>query len=495
MLWNDLREYLDKLDELGMLTKIQGADWDEEIGAISELMIERGGPALVFDNIPGYPEGFRVTANIAQKPQFEALALGLDHEQPLARIAEEWERVIGACELVPPHEVPDGPVFENVLTGDDIDLFKFPTPKWHDKDQGRYIGTGSCVIQRDPDSGWVNVGCYRVVVHDKNTCGIFMNSNNHGAQIREMYWKRGEKCPVVVSVGQEPILQLMSGGGVYHAGYGQSEFDVAGYLHKEPYPVIKGPVTGLPIPATAEIVIEGFIPSPQERMEPEGPFGEWTGYYGHGRRPETVIEVAAIYHRDDPIISGEPPVRHIRAYKQLRGTDGRTKARLEKSGIQGIRGVSVVARPGFYAVSLKQMYEGHVEDVMRVLEPGGDARTGNRTWVLVDEDIDPANTPEVLWAIATRLIPEHGVTVIPGTSMDQLDPRIPPGMESDPSAEGRRKYSAHNLVINACRPYAWIDQFPKVNINSRELRESVEAKWSWLFEGLPPVGSDRTYAN
>lgn len=79
MLWNDLREYLDKLDELGMLTTVRDAHWDEEIGVISELMIERGGPALVFDNIPGYPQGFRVTTNLCLTPVHMALALGLDY--------------------------------------------------------------------------------------------------------------------------------------------------------------------------------------------------------------------------------------------------------------------------------------------------------------------------------------------------------------------------------------------------------------------------------
>ena len=146
MLWNDLREYLDKLDQLGMLETVHDAHWDEEIGVITEMMTERGGPALLFDRIPGYPEGFRIAANVCPTPRRIALALGLDHEQSLVEMADEWRRVIEAREPVPPREVADGPILENVLTGDEVDLVRFPAPKWHDQDLDRYLGTGVCVF-------------------------------------------------------------------------------------------------------------------------------------------------------------------------------------------------------------------------------------------------------------------------------------------------------------------------------------------------------------
>ncbi len=481
MLWNDLRDYLKKLDQLGMLERVRGAHWDLEIGVITELMVERGGPALLFDEVPDYPKSFGLAANLCTRPERTALALGLNHERPLVEMAEEWNRVIGEIQPIPMCEVYSGPVFDNTLKGGDVDLFHFPTPRWHDKDIDRYIGTGLCVIQRDPDTGFVNSGSYRVCIADKNTCGLFMEPNRHGDFIRRKHWSRGEKCPVVVSVGQEPILTLLSGGSVYHCPNGVSEFEVAGYLHKSPYPVVKGPITGLPIPATAEIAIEGFIPSPEEKLLPEGPFGEWTGYYGHGRRLETVIEVAAIHYREGCIIFGSPPIRHIRAYKELTNIDFRVRRRLEQAGIQGVQEVVTVVAPGFRVVKVKQMYAGHVEDVIRQLEPGGDQHSGNHIWVLVDEDIDLLYTEEVLWAIASRCIPESGVTIVPGTAVWQLDPRIPPGQASDPSMKGREKYNAHNLVINACRPYEWKDKFPEVNMNSRELRRDIEKKWKTLF--------------
>ncbi len=489
MQWYDLREFMDKLEEIGDLKKVSGADWDLEIGTLTELMVERGGPSLLFDDIPGYPKGFRVACNINRTPWHAGLTLGLDYKAPVQQAVQEWQRTIAGFEPVPPQEVPSGPIFENTFKGDDIDLFKFPTPRWHELDQDRYIGTGVCVIQKDPDTGYVNSGTYRVAVHDKNTCGIFMEPDNDGDTIRRKYWARGEKCPVVVTFGQEPMLTMFSGGQMYFAPYGTSEFDVVGYVQKNPVQVVKGPVTGLPIPATAEIAIEGYIPAPDERAHPEGPFGEWTGYYGHIRRPETVIEVEALYHRDDPIIFGSPPVLPIRNYKELRDVGGvGAGARLKKLDIPGIKGIFKLASPFFWVVALKQQYEGHVEDLIRALEPGGEQYSGHHFWVVVDDDIDITNKSEVLWAIASRCRPEDGVTIVHGTAIEQLDPRIPPGEESAPSKEGRKgRYEAGNLILNACRPFKWFDQFPPVNRNSDELRAKIEEKWKPLFEGVPEL--------
>lgn len=481
MLWRDLREYLHKLDELGELRKIVGASWEEEIGGITELMNERGGPALLFDEIPDYPKGYRVASNLCDSARRIAIAFGLDHDSSLYEMVEEWNQLTRACRPIAPEEVSSGPVFENALTDSQVDLFKFPTPKWHEQDGGRYIGTGVCVIQKDPDTGFVNSGSYRVVIHDEKTCGIFMEHGRHGDNIRRKHWMRGEKCPVVVSVGQDPILTEISGSTLYRCGDGVSELAIAGYFQKSPYPVVRGDRTGIPIPAFSEIAIEGFIPSSDDIMLPEGPFGEWTGYYAHECRPETIVEVKAIYHRNDPIIYGSPPMRPVLSYTEFSCFDLATKRRAEAAGIQGIKSVFSI-RPNFRVVALRQMHAQHVDDVIRVLEPGGDQYSGNHIWVLVDDDIDITNPGEVLWAIASRCIPEHGITVTPGTAVWQLDPRIRPGERSNPDKEkGRKRYSAHNLVINACRPYDWMKQFPPVNMNSPELRKRIREKWKELF--------------
>lgn len=485
MLWRDLRDYLNTLDRLGELKRINGAGWEEDIGGITELMVERSGPALLFDEIRDYPKGYRVAANLFNTVKRTGIAFGLDLEPGATSLTERAAKVMAEFRPVAPEEVSSGPILENILKDDAIDLYRFPTPKWHENDGGRYIGTGCCVIQKDPDSGFVNVGAYRVAIHDRKTGALFIEHGKHGDVIRRKYWARGKKCPVVISVGQEPILPVLAGSRFFYSPEGVSEFEVAGYLHKSPYPIVRGEFTGLPIPAFGEIAIEGFIPSADEVMMPEGPFGEWTGYYAHGRRPETIIEVKAIYHRNDPIIFGAPPSRPIGGdyFAILGNEDLDSMAQLKRAGVPGVKGIFTLAKPRLRVLGLKQMYAGHVDDVIRVLVPGGDQYSGNHIWFLVDDDIDITNTEEVLWALATRCIPEHAVKVIPGTAVWQLDPRIPPEGRSSPDNAGRKRYSAHNLVINACRPYEWLNDFPPVAVNSPELRQRIYTKWKDVFEG------------
>jgi UbiD family decarboxylase len=482
MLWNDLREYLARLEELGDLKRVSGATWEEDIGAITELMTERQGPALLFDQIPGYPAGYRVASNLFTTARRTAIVVGVDPE-PRETLAERWALRLKDLRPLPPHTVADGPVCENVLTGEAIDLWKFPTPKWHERDGGRYIGTGVCVINQDPDSGWVNVGAYRVSVHDRQTCTVFMEPNNHGDTIRRKYWARGEKCPVVISAGQEPVLMGLAGPTIYRSPAGVSELDIAGFVHGEPYPVIRGQFTGLPLPASGEIVIEGFIPSPEQAMVPEGPFGEWTGYYAHERRPETIVEVKAVYHRNEPILFGQIPVRPVGCTynPNFGGDDLGPRRKLEQAGIPGVKRVFTLGYPFLWAVAIQQQYPSHVDDVIKVLAPGGEQHAGNQTWILVDDDIDVSNPHEVFWAMASRCAPEHGVKVIPGTAEWQLDPRMRPGERSNPDHDGRVRYSAHNLVINACRPFEWFDDFPPVNVNGPELRRRTLEKWKDVF--------------
>jgi 4-hydroxy-3-polyprenylbenzoate decarboxylase len=491
MLWRDLREFISHLERTGDLKVVKGANWEEEIGGITELMTEENGPGLLFDDVHGYPSGFRVASNLFTTAARTALAVGLDPKSP--KLSKEWRTLIDNLKPIPVEASNDAPVLENKMLGEDIDLFKFPVPKWHERDGGRYIGTGVCVINKSLSTDVVNVGAYRVAVMDRNTCSIFIEPGKHGYQNAQEYWKRGEKCPVVLSVGQDPILTSLAGPTIFHTPRDISEFEVAGYIHKSPYPVVYGEKTGLPMPAFGEIAIEGFIPSPTERLEPEGPFGEWTGYYAHGRQPELVLEVAAVYYRNDPIIFGLPPERPVGCnYMPNFGIDDYDFVRrLEKANIPGVERIVHVSRPNFRAIAIKQMYPGHVEDVIKVVEPGGDQYCGHNIWVLVDDDVDLDNQSELLWVLASRLAPERGVKVIPGTGVWQLDPLIPPNERSKPDAKGRKPYTAHNLVLNACRPYEWLEQFPPVAVNGPELRARVRDKWAHLFSKSNSDGSGR----
>ncbi len=176
---------------------------------------------------------------------------------------------------MPYQEVDDGPILENVLTGDAVDATAFPAPLWHDRDGGRYIGTGSFNVTRDPEEGWVNCGTYRVMLHDRTTVGFYISPGKHGRIHRDKYEARNEPMPTAIVIGGDPLTFLMA---CSEVPYGICEYDMVGaYARKAGQRSCAAGMTGLPIPANAEIVLEGFVASRQARTE--GPFGEWTGYY------------------------------------------------------------------------------------------------------------------------------------------------------------------------------------------------------------------------
>src|SRR5581483_1590489 len=283
----DLREWIERVDEIGELSRVDGADPEYELGGLVDLyQWDMGNPALLFDHIRGYRPGHRIVANVFTSLRRLAISLDLPLDYGPRDFVQAWRTQLKDLKPQPAVTVESGPVLENQQRGDAIDLTQFPAPIWHRDDGGRYIGTGNIVVMRDPDTGWVNSGTYRVQMHDAQTAGIYISPGKHGRLIRDKYWSRGEACPVAVCVGQDPLLLLLGG---LEVDYGTNEYDVAGAIRRKPIELISAPYTGLPVPATAEIVLEGEIP-PGE-MRSEGPFGEWTGYYASGEKDEPIIRV------------------------------------------------------------------------------------------------------------------------------------------------------------------------------------------------------------
>ena len=211
--YSDLRDYLDALDKLGMLRVVEGAHWDLEIGAISQMMQEsEENPVLLFDKIPGYPAGFRALTNLQNSPKKQALALGIPIDLSDLEIARAMKEKRKETVLIPPREVASGPILENQDRGDKVNILKFPTPKWRTMEGGRYIGTTTLVINRDPDEGWVNMGTYRQMIHDEKTVGFFVEPHHHGMIIAKKYWAKGKACPVVACYGQQVELFQASTG-------------------------------------------------------------------------------------------------------------------------------------------------------------------------------------------------------------------------------------------------------------------------------------------
>jgi len=474
-MFDDLRGFLEEVDRIGQLKQVDGADWNLEIGALTELVSEQESYALVFDKIKGYPEGYRVATNILQSHVRQKVSLGFGQELTDLEIVKQWKDKSTKYKPVPPVEVKSGPILENILTGDKVNILNFPVPKWHEQDGGRYIGTGCLVITKDPDENWVNLGVYRVMVHDKDTLGFYVSPAKHATIMREKYWARGEDCPVVMCFGQELILWTIAG---MPLPWGVPELDFAGHMRGKPVEIIKGDITGLPIPSTAEIAIEGFSKPPSVDGRGEGPFGEWPGYYASGSRIEPVVKIEAIYHRNNPIIHGQPPIKGESAYPIPLRTAGSLWDALEKAGVQGIKGVWVYGPSHriIPVISIKQIHLGHAKQVATLaaaLFQGG-ACLGRWT-IVVDDDVDPSNWEEVVWALTTRCDPEESIDIVRGYLTSPLDPML------SPEKRARGDFTTAKVIINACKPWHWIDKFPPTNVFSEDIRRKAMSKWKELF--------------
>ena len=463
--YSDLRGFIDQVDRLGALRRIEGADPYLEIGGITEVAAALPDcPALLFDRIKGYPNGYRIFTNATTNLQRAALALGIDHTLRPLDALKAWMEVRDRLQPLNPVQVGDADFLENSDVGDAVDLSKFPVPHWHLKDGGPYIGSGSLVIMRDPDGGWVNVSIYRVQVHNRNTVTIqFDHQGRHGAIIAKKYWDRGEGCPVAVVNGEDPALFIA---GFEYLPEGQSEYDFAGAIKGEGVEVYPGPETGLPIPVHTEIVLEGMLLLGVTL--PEGPFGEFTGYYASEARPSPVMEVRAIHYRNDPILFGSPPMKPPRFHFGLPFRAAGIWSNLQAAGVTDIVGAWQHVAQLMTVIALKQRYAGHSKRA--ALIAAAHSYMG-RIVVVVDEDVDPSNLSDVMWAIATRCEPSESVDIIRDAWSSSLDPRIPP----ERRLSGATSYS--KMIIDACKPFAWFSQFPPTSAMTQEETRAIETKW------------------
>ncbi|MGB6758709.1 MAG: UbiD family decarboxylase, partial [Xanthobacteraceae bacterium] len=252
-----LRGWIDQVQRIGELLHVNGAHWDTEMGSITQMLTESSNntaPAILFDEVPDYPKGFRTLYGHFSTVKRVALTLGLPLEQKRkVDIVQRFHARMRNMKSIPPRFVKDGPILQNVLEGNACDVLKFPVPRHHEQDKARFIGTADCVITQDPDKGWFNLGAYRSQVYDGKTIGCQITEGKHGRIHRDIYFERGQPMKVVILCGQDPLLFLLSGAPMPDV----SEYDLAGGLRGEPIDVIRGPYTGFPIPADCEIAIEG----------------------------------------------------------------------------------------------------------------------------------------------------------------------------------------------------------------------------------------------
>ncbi len=418
MPFKDLREFIARLEKEGEAKRIEEeVDWDLEAGAMLRKCHELGLPAPYFQKIKGYPQGYRLFGGPLSKFSRMAIAMDMDPSTTQKELMEEY--LSRKQQPIKPVLVNDGPCKENIHIGDEVDLLEFPVPMLHEGDGGRYIGTFHLTITKDLDSDWVNWGMYRLMLHNKNTLGIMTSPHNHlGLIYNQHYEPRNQPMDVAIAIGVEPISTFCAASPL---PYGVSEVDVVGGIRGEPIELVKCETVDLMVPATAEIIIEGEI-RPHERMD-EGPFGEFTGYMVSPKESRPVIHVNAVTHRNHPVLTMScvgVPVDDNAIISITKGAEC-----LEAFRTRGIPVTGVCVFPetsNFLAVvAVKSPYPRVAEDIAHVI---WGSRVGHNTpyIIIVDDDVDPFNMPQVLHALVTKCHPARGIVKLEESPVIRLVP-------------------------------------------------------------------------
>ncbi len=456
MPYDDLRQWLDKLEQEGEVTRVKiPVDINYELGAICRKVLDHRGPVLLFENLPGYE--IPIAVNMLASRRRYALALETTPEE----IHAEWAR--RTVEPVEPVIVDKGPCQENVYIGDEVDLSKFPIPLWNELDGGPYI-TIPTHISKDPDTGVRNAGMYRTQVHDKNLVGLMAAPYRHLINHMNKAHSRGEALPVAIVNGVEPTITIAT---VSPFPFGMDELTMASALRGKPVELVRCKTIPLEVPATAEVVLEGEI-RPGDMRE-EGPFGEFTGYYG-ARLKRPVIRIKALTHRDNPVWAATYEGRPFQETNPLMGIACEAEI-LRQVKLPGIKKLLVTdGGCGYFnaIISVKKEFEGYGKMVgMAAL--GTWASRSIKNLIIVDEDIDPSDWTQVEWALATRLQPHRDVEILTEMTGVMLDPSLPLQEKVTGSSRTSKmiidatKYDAKDFEI-ACMP-------------KPDVMERVEREW------------------
>ncbi|OWP56892.1 MAG: hypothetical protein B2I17_03640 [Thermoplasmatales archaeon B_DKE] len=479
--WHDVREWIDSAEELGELVHFVGADPELELSAIAQVNAKNNGPAALFKDIKGYENtGFRVLTNSVGNIRLFNLTFGFDANLSIKETIEQlrgmpnkWEREAGSF---PVEYVSDSNILENVEIGEKVDLMKFPTPLWHKRDGGRFIGTGVAVITSDPDNGKINVGSYRAQLFEKNIVGINAERGKHGNIHMNKYFQRNEPMPVVMVFGPDPLCYVLAGSEIPS---GVSELEYQGAIQGAPVKVVRGKVTGLPIPADCEIAIEGYVHPEKTRLE--GPHGEWTGYYASDAKQKPFVEVKSLYYRNDAVMLGAAMSKggfNDHAFWRSIWRSALIYDEMVKNGIQNIKGVYTppfgVGRQ-FIAVSIKQSYPGHATEAGYLASQTRSAAYMGKWVVVVDDDVDPYDIDDVLWAMCSRADPAE-IGIIKKAWASGVDPLRP---KSVPASN----YTNTRGIIFAVVPYERLGEFSELCSADEVTRKTVFTNWEKIMDG------------
>ena len=454
MHYKSLREWIDLLTSIGEIQPIAAeVDWNLEIGAITRHSYELRAPAPLFENVKGIERGFRalgapggLSANPAYKYSRIATALGFDPSTAGRHLVEALATAVSRP-AIPPRWVATGPCKENVMRGDEVDLFRFPTPLIHGTDGGRYIQTYGMNIVRTPDGRWTNWSINRMMLFDRNKLTCLIPPNQHLGIIHAQWKEKGEPTPIVVALGVEPGLPYVGGMSVPE---GVDESHVLGAHFGEALDVVKGETVDLPVPATAEIVIEGHVSHTE--LDHEGPMGEYPGYLdrSHGT-PKPVLHVSAVTYRTNPIlpvVAAGPPVEEDHTGWGLPHA-AMCLADMRKAGLP-VACAWMVLESACHWLLVAVHADWHASfpgSSKELAQKIGEVLFSTKTGfgipkvILVEDDFDFTDVGQVVWAFASRAHPHHGEIYFENLPQNNLPVFLDPN----------EKFSYHaSKVIHNC---------------------------------------------
>src|SRR5215468_301518 len=484
----DMRDWMKLLEKAGELRRVTAeVNWDREIGAVARRVLEKKGPALLFENIKDYGSGRCTQLFVSGLGARSRLALALGFQREVANRELVQYVMKKNREAIAPVVLRTGPVKEHIVRGQAIDQTEFPVPRWHYLEGGRYIHTFSGIVTRDPETRVMNVGIYRGMIGKKNTTPfLLIKGGQHWGQHFLKYAARGERMPVACVIGWDPIMPFLAGSPI---PTGVCEWDVMGGYRGEPAPLVRCETVDLEVPASAEIVIEGFISDDPATYETEGPFGEFTGYVSDVPTPRPTMQVTCITHRRDPIFRGCLEGTLPGSYSENSVMSSVQRAAiawniLNGAGIPGIRDVFVppITNGVNIHVQIKKHYQGQPKQIAAALWGNSAAQYRYKHVTVVEEDIDPSSYEQVDWAFAHRVnAGEDGIVVFPGIFGSPIDPSTPPA-DRDVSRLGTGLWN--RVLIDATRSWKFErrlewgnERFPPTVRPAPEDEARVRERW------------------
>ena len=436
MKYSDLRDFIAFLEQQGELVRIsQEVDPNLEMTEISDRTLRAGGPALLFENPKGHK--MPVLCNLFGTPKRVAMGMGqqsvnalrdvgellafLKEPDPPKGLRDLWEKRHDFKQVLnmPVKGVKNAPCQEVILEGDAVDLDQLPIQTCWPGDVGPLV-TWALAITRGPNKERQNLGIYRMQKIAKNKLIMRWLAHRGGALDYRDWQKKhpGKPYPVAIALGADPATTL---GAVTPVPDTLSEYAFAGLLRGEKTQVVKCIGNDLQVPATAEIILEGFL-QPGDEAD-EGPFGDHTGYYNEVER-FPVFTIDRITHRKDPIYhstyTGRPPDEPAILGVAL----NEVFVPILQKQFPEIVDFYLPAEGCSYRmalVSMKKQFPGHAKRVMMGVWSFLRQFMYTKFVIVTDDDVDVRNWEDVIWAITTRMDPARDTVMIENTPIDYLD--------------------------------------------------------------------------